>query len=116
MVQIFTWVISTYFQCVERATGPCGVERQEHVVSGAFWSATSILIGAIKVPFPWIVGLEWEKRQGPVPGPRNPFPGFVLFPVVHTLGNTASSDRASYTFDAGHPALYYEFPEPSVCP
>jgi len=66
------------------------------------------LIGVIRVRFH---GLSVQS-QGPVSVSQKPsivpFSGFVLFPVIHTLGITAFV-ITHRTLDAGHPALYYKF-------
>jgi len=60
--QWLAWRGSLAFACVERATGPCRVERQECVVSWAFSSGASRFDQAVQVPSfheSWV----WSKTE-----------------------------------------------------
>jgi len=75
-----------------------------------FRTSHQYLIGAIRVHFH---GLSvWSQGLAPVPQKPSTvlFPGFILFPVIHTLSIMASVITCR-TLDAGHPTLYYEFPQ-----
>ena len=69
-VQCCVQAVSMRFPCVARV-------HKHYRMLHQYWSEL------IKSP---VAINHIPKCQGPGPGPRNPFPGFVLFSVIHRLG------------------------------